>query len=117
MPPPAQRRKSSKQLLEEKQIKRFLRAKKRSRNRGGKQTDEEVSGDKTESGRVLEGSPLLTAEPESQENVLEENIIRSEEKDGQRWMEYKITKTVSIERNITYVKVPKQFLLNKKSSQ
>ena len=170
MPPPAERRKSSKQLLEEKQIKRYLRAKKRSRSRGAKQkipgddtengrelkdspcskgglesqenAMEKIPGDDTENGRVLEDSPCSKEELESQENAmkkipggntengrelgdfpcpkeqvestenaLEENLIRSDEsRDGKRWMEYKITKVVSIERNITYVKVPKQLL-------
>ena len=117
MPPPAERRKSSKQLLEEKQIKRFLRAKKRSRNRGAKQReeDQDLGGDdNTKNGRELEDSPLLTADLESKENALEENIIRSDESDGKRWMEYKITKVVSIERSVTYLKVPKEFLANKK---
>ena len=145
MPPPAERRKSSKQLLEEKQIKRFLRAKKRSRNRVAKQREEDIAGDNTENGREVEDSPCSKGELESQENamekipggdtengrelgdfpcpkeqvestenVLEENMMRSDEsRDGKRWMEYKITKVVSIERNITYVKVPKQFLHNK----
>ena len=139
MPPPAERRKSSKQLLEEKQIKRYLRAKKRSRSRGAKQ---KIPGDDTENGRELKDSPCSKEELESQENAmkkipggntengrelgdfpcpkeqvestendLEENLIRSDEsRDGKRWMEYKITKVVSIERNITYVKVPKQLL-------
>ena len=114
MPPPAERRKSSKQLLEEKQIKRFLRAKKRSRNRGAKQREEDLGGDNTKNGRELEDSPLLTADLESKENSLEENIIRSEESEGKRWLEYKITKVVSIERSVTYLKVPKEFLANKK---
>ena len=113
MPPPAERRKSSKQLLEEKQIKRFLRAKKRSRNRGAKQREEDLGGDNTVNGRELEDSPLLRAELESKENALEENIISSDESDGKRWMEYKITKVVSIERSITYVKVPKEFLVSR----
>ena len=110
MPPPAERRKSSKQLLEEKQIKRYLRAKKRSRSRGAKQ---KIPGDDTENGRELEDSPLLRAELESKENALEESIISSDESDEKRWMEYKITKVVSIERSITYVKVPKEFLVSR----
>ena len=141
MPPPAERRKSSKQLLEEKQIKRFLRAKKRSRTRGAKQREEDIAADKTQNGRELEDSPSSNGELKSQENAMEKipgddtenrrvledspcskeevestekNIIRPDEsRDGKRWMEYKITKVVSIERNITYVKVPKQFLQNK----
>ena len=138
MPPPAERRKSSKQLLEEKQIKRYLRAKKRSRSRGAKQkipgddtengrwlkdspwskgelesqnAMEKIPGDDTENGRELEDFPCPKEEVESTENALEENILRSDEsRDGKRWMEYKITKVVSIERNITYVQVPKQLL-------
>ena len=55
-----------------------------------------------------------TGEVESKETAKEENIIRSDEgSDGKRWMEYKITKVVSIERNVTYVKVPKQFFPQK----
>ena len=139
MPPPAERRKSSKQLLEEKQIKRYLRAKKRSRSRGGNQ---KIPGDGTENRRELEDSPSSNGELKSQENAMEKipgddtenrrvledspcskeevestekNIIRPDEsRDGKRWMEYKITKVVSVERNITYVKVPKGFHLNKK---
>ena len=112
MPPPAERRKSSKQLLEEKQIKRYLRAKKRSRTRGSKQreVDSDGAGGNTENRRESKDSSSSTGEVESKETAKEENIIRSDEgSDGKRWMEYKITKVVSIERNVTYVKVPKQF--------
>ena len=108
MPPPPERRKSSRQLLEEKQIKRFLRAKKRSRNRGAKRSEDDIAGHDTENGRELEDSPLLRDEVENKEKTLEENINES---NGKRWTEYKITKVVSIERNVTYVKVPKGFLL------
>ena len=61
-------------------------------------------------------SNVFKFEPESKEEAVEENIVRSDESDdGKRWMEYKITKVVSVERSITYVKVPKGFHVNKKA--
>ena len=109
MPAPIERRKSSKQLLEEKQIKRYLRSKKRSRKRGAQKRDDDADH---ENDNEIEDHSKLGVE--IQESSVVEDFGSVERRKGPRWMEYKITEIVTTETKVTYVKVPKQFLENKK---
>ena len=109
MPPPLERRKSSKQLLEEKQIKRYLRSKKRSRNRGAKKREENDGG--LSDDKITDPSK---SEADIKENLEVETDGIEERRREARWVEYKITEIVTTETKVTYVKVPKQFLENKK---
>ena len=106
-PVPTHKRKTSKQLLEEKQIKRYLRAKKRSRNSRG--------GYKKESGadREDENETKVSSSEGNFERETKESSEGGERGEG-RWCQYKISTTVTTERRLTCVKVPVTFLENKK---
>ena len=107
MPVPIERRKSSKQLLEEKQIKRYLRQKRRSSKRGV--NNKENSEPKVE----IKDPPKQRKFKAEKEVELKKEPLEVTEVIPGPWTEYKITEYVTTETSITYVKIPKKFLENK----